>query len=658
MNLTVALLGTEIGLTRAEIFSSVTGYVEQVSAGSDEAAMGRMFERDKETLVELGTRIEVIGDVVNPRNMRDARYRIPREDNSLPDDLEFTPGELAVLSLAADAWSEAAMSREARSGLRKIRALGYDVDEPILGFTPRLDARDESFAPLEDAIARGAEVTFDYLRPGSQRVRTRRVRPRALVMFESRWHLRGRDEALGEDRTFLLSRIVSDVRTTGVRFDPDDGDQSAEQTLEGLRALADGQRARIAAVPGSEAALRLGRRSLAGRDADELVVPYVDAYVLADEIASYGPEARVIEPHELRELVRDRLRAVRILHSRPADLRDADEAVAVRPARRRSTDGAERVRIYLTLVPWLLERADVTVADAAAEFGVTPAELRKMLATLSMVGEPTAGFYSGEMFDIDWDALDGHDTIRLTHTVGVERVQRFTTREVAALVAGLQLVAAVPGVADAGTLRDLRAKLARGAGTADRADQVLVDEPVDAARAELARAVQERVEVTFEYRRPGGETTTRTVDPSGPPDRGRPVVPAGLVPPARGDPHVPHRTDRRPRGHVGAGAALGRTATGPVHAGRRRHRRDPAVPDARAAADRGLPRTRRARRARSRDVRADPGRRCRDAPPPGGARGRRYRGALAARREGRRARLGAIRRRTSRRVAGVTADRR
>ncbi|MGO3555570.1 MAG: helix-turn-helix transcriptional regulator [Microbacterium gubbeenense] len=515
MNLTVALLGTEIGLTRAEIFSSVTGYVEQVSAGSDEAAMGRMFERDKETLVELGTRIEVIGDVVNPRNMRDARYRIPREDNSLPDDLEFTPGELAVLSLAADAWSEAAMSREARSGLRKIRALGYDVDEPILGFTPRLDARDESFAPLEDAIARGAEVTFDYLRPGSQRVRTRRVRPRALVMFESRWHLRGRDEALGEDRTFLLSRIVSDVRTTGVRFDPDDGDQSAEQTLEGLRALADGQRARIAAVPGSEAALRLGRRSLAGRDADELVVPYVDAYVLADEIASYGPEARVIEPHELRELVRDRLRAVRILHSRPADLRDADEAVAVRPARRRSTDGAERVRIYLTLVPWLLERADVTVADAAAEFGVTPAELRKMLATLSMVGEPTAGFYSGEMFDIDWDALDGHDTIRLTHTVGVERVQRFTTREVAALVAGLQLVAAVPGIADAGTLRDLRAKLARGAGTADRADQVLVDEPVDAARAELARAVQERVEVTFEYRRPGGETTTRTVDPSG-----------------------------------------------------------------------------------------------------------------------------------------------
>ena len=515
MNLTVALLGTEVGLTRAEIFSSVTGYVEQIHAGADEASIGRMFERDKETLVELGTHIEVIGDLANPRNMRDARYRIPREDNSLPDDLEFTPGELAVLSLAADAWSEAAMSREARSGLRKIRALGYDVDEPILGFTPRLDARDASFIPLEDAIARGSEVTFDYLRPGSQRVRTRRVRPRALVMFESRWHLRGRDEGLGADRTFLLSRIVSDVRATGARFDADDQDGSAEQTLAGLRALADRQHANIEAIPGSEAALRLGRRSVAGHGIDGFVVPYVDAYVLADEIASYGPEARVIEPQSLRDLVRDRLRAVRILHTRPADLRASAKAVAVRPARRRSTGSAERVRIYLTLVPWLLERADVPVIDAAKEFGVTPAEMRSMLSTLSMVGEPTAGFYSGEMFDIDWDALDGHDTIRLTHAVGVERVQRFTTREVAALVAGLQLVASVPGVASAGTLSRLREKLARGAGEAGLADQVLIDEPVDDMRAELSRAVQEHVEVRFDYRRPGGKTTTRTVDPSG-----------------------------------------------------------------------------------------------------------------------------------------------
>ena len=34
---------------------------------------------------------------------------------------------------------------------------------------------------------------------------------------------------------------------------------------------------------------------------------------------------------------------------------------------------ADRVRLYLTLVPYLLERGQVTLDEAAAEFGVTAA---------------------------------------------------------------------------------------------------------------------------------------------------------------------------------------------------------------------------------------------------------------------------------------------
>ena len=38
-------------------------------------------------------------------------------------------------------------------------------------------------------------------------------------------------------------------------------------------------------------------------------VAYVDAEILADELASYGPEVRVVEPDDLRERVVARLRA-------------------------------------------------------------------------------------------------------------------------------------------------------------------------------------------------------------------------------------------------------------------------------------------------------------------------------------------------------------
>ena len=512
LSLTVALLSTDQGLTRAQIFGSVSGYVERVASGADEPALERMFERDKEALAALGTRLEVIGDPDNPQNLRDARYRIPQDDNALPDDLEFDSAELAVLSLAADAWTEATMSREARAAVRKIGALGVETDESITGFAPRLSARDLSFEPLQDAIDRRLEVRFDYLRPGSQRVRTRRVQPLALVQFQGRWHLHGLDVGVGGARTFLLSRIVSPVGMTGTQVEPSLLPGAAERALAGLREVAARQRAMVETVPDSEAALRLGRRAISATDR-VFEVPYVDAYLLADELASYGPDARVVDPPELRELVVDRLERVARVHAGDPDLASAAGATLVKAKRKTPVASADRVRTVLTLVPWLLERDDVPVARVAETFDVTPAEVRAMLTNLTLVGEPAGDYYSGQMFDIDWDLLEDHDMVRLTQTVGIDRVQRFTSRESAALIAGLQLVAALPGAADAETIARLRDKLGRGSAGADT-DTVVVDEPVDERRSEISRAVRDRKIVTFDYRAPDGETLSRRVDPS------------------------------------------------------------------------------------------------------------------------------------------------
>jgi len=64
--------------------------------------------------------------------------------------------------------------------------------------------------------------------------------------------------------------------------------------------------------PGTEAALRLSRR---GTPADQGIhVPYVDVHVFADELASYGPEVRVVAPDDLRQHVIARLQATLDLH--------------------------------------------------------------------------------------------------------------------------------------------------------------------------------------------------------------------------------------------------------------------------------------------------------------------------------------------------------
>lgn len=313
VNLVVALMATEQGITKDTILSSVSGYREQSEAGTSKDALEKMFERDKESLRGLGVPIETIGDRADPDDLREARYRVPTAEYELPADIEFTPAELALLNLAGGVWSESSLSADARSGLRKIRALGIPVEDPILGYSPRISLREPSFAPLQRAIEDSRIVSFRYMRPGSAAPRVRRLQPLALVEFEARWHVYGLDLDLDAPRTFLLTRIIDDVVITRTVGDPALREGAGERALEGLRDLAARQRALLEIDPGTEAWLRLSRR--AEPAAQGYWVPYVDLHVFADELASYGPEVRVVEPDEVRSEVISRLRAVRDAHT-------------------------------------------------------------------------------------------------------------------------------------------------------------------------------------------------------------------------------------------------------------------------------------------------------------------------------------------------------
>ncbi|MGO1769036.1 MAG: helix-turn-helix transcriptional regulator [Microbacterium sp.] len=175
----------------------------------------------------------------------------------------------------------------------------------------------------------------------------------------------------------------------------------------------------------------------------------------------------------------------------------------------------ERVQLLLTLVPYLLEREEVSVAEAAGEFGVTAEQMRRMVEKLTVIGLPGEDGYwqqPHELFDIDWDLLDLHDRIRITQAVGLRRAPRLTSREAAALLAGLRLAAAMPGVAESDAVGDLIAKLSAGSSAAP-ADVVVVPPRVDGVRAVVSRALRERVAVEFRYRAPDAPETVRTVDP-------------------------------------------------------------------------------------------------------------------------------------------------
>lgn len=181
----------------------------------------------------------------------------------------------------------------------------------------------------------------------------------------------------------------------------------------------------------------------------------------------------------------------------------------------KSLMATDRAALILQLVPYLIGKGEVSLAEAAAEFDVTEAQMRAMVEKLTVIGLPGEGGFwqmANDLFDIDWDLLDEHGIVSITNTVGLERTPRLTAREAAALLAGLQMAASLPGVGDSGIVQGLLAKLARGASSAP-ADVIVAPEAVDDVRVAVSEALRAGVAVSFTYKAPDAPVTTRTVDP-------------------------------------------------------------------------------------------------------------------------------------------------
>ncbi|GAA3624458.1 YafY family protein [Microbacterium awajiense] len=176
----------------------------------------------------------------------------------------------------------------------------------------------------------------------------------------------------------------------------------------------------------------------------------------------------------------------------------------------------DRAALLLQLVPYLVGKGEVSIAEAADEFGVTQVAMREMVAKIPMIGLPGEGGFWGmpnDLFDIDWDLLETQDLVVVTHTVGLERSPRLTAREAAALLAGLTLAGSIPGVGDSDLYHGLLAKLSRGASAAPT-EVIVAPAPVDEVRTAVAEALRRGVAVSFTYKAPDAPETTRTVDPA------------------------------------------------------------------------------------------------------------------------------------------------
>ncbi|MFC7955576.1 helix-turn-helix transcriptional regulator [Rhodococcoides kroppenstedtii] len=307
MNLVICLLSTRQFLTAERIRASVAGYEESVS----DEAFGRMFERDKNELRDLGVPLET-GQL--SRFSTTEGYRINRDRYELPE-IDLAQDEAAAVAVAVQLWESPELTSAAQSAMLKLRAAGVQVDTEhspaaVTAIPARSRGSEPALGKLLAAIDAGKSVRFPHRASPTAEAVTRTVEPWAVVTQSGRWYLVGHDVDRRDVRTFRLSRIGDDVvafgRAGSVRK-PDDVDPAAlVARLRGTGGVAG--TARVWVADGrAEEVRRLGSvtetRTVAGR-AGEVVDLSVRSWEwVARVIAGHGADAIVLAPEELRDQV-------------------------------------------------------------------------------------------------------------------------------------------------------------------------------------------------------------------------------------------------------------------------------------------------------------------------------------------------------------------
>lgn len=175
----------------------------------------------------------------------------------------------------------------------------------------------------------------------------------------------------------------------------------------------------------------------------------------------------------------------------------------------------DRLNLFLAIVPFVLLRGSVTVAEVAKQFGTTPAKVADAVETIACDGGANEARYNfnTELFNIDWAEFEENEVIILTVAEVMHVPAPFSAKQRAVFLAGLELLKAHPYYRRIPEFDGLVSKL-RGTDSNQVTDAFAVEIDADNPRANLIQdAIEKGVRVRFTYTSNRGEREVREVDP-------------------------------------------------------------------------------------------------------------------------------------------------
>lgn len=177
----------------------------------------------------------------------------------------------------------------------------------------------------------------------------------------------------------------------------------------------------------------------------------------------------------------------------------------------RGFNGEDRYNFLLALVGYLGHRDSVTLDEVAEHFELEPDYIVKALKSLNEATANVGGFEEWPFY-VDIDLLD-EGVVSLTTAEVIDDVPRLSTRQAAAISAGLNYLASIPEFANNVDVRELLSKISAGSSRGTSEVISIAPGSIEAGAETLRQAILTNRAISCEYINRKQEKTTREIEP-------------------------------------------------------------------------------------------------------------------------------------------------
>lgn len=156
----------------------------------------------------------------------------------------------------------------------------------------------------------------------------------------------------------------------------------------------------------------------------------------------------------------------------------------------------------------------VSVQELALRFEISELQVQELIELLAVSGVPgdSGAYQHQDLFDINWDLFETESVVDLWNHVEVETTPKFSAREAAALVAGLQYISGLLPENERPVITTLLEKISYASSTLP--ENILVSPVPHSVAADVATtALENNAVLSFTYHAQNGQPQQRLVEP-------------------------------------------------------------------------------------------------------------------------------------------------